>query len=456
MEGRDPIELLDGRSIDTRFRLDRFVARGGYGAVYRGSHNALDCPVAVKVLAVPEELREAERERFFEAFEREARIVATLRHPSIVRVLDFGVTDLAGIAHPFIVLEWIDGETLEAHLRAGQGRARAPHEVMGLLRPVLDAVAAAHEVGVAHRDLKPANVMVSVARRGEAPVKVLDFGVAKVFSLDEDAPDWTERTTDPHASFSLSHAAPEQVARLRTGPWTDVHALALLLVEALVGERAYVGRTAIELYAGISAPQRPTPSRFSVEVGPWESVLARALALTPGDRYGNAAALLAALDASLDEAQRAWEQGPAPTPSRAPPVEPAPTLPASPEVESLRREIDRAPPRVRGVLATVFLAIGALAFLTWRWRTAAVPASLVTTVRSPPTPSSPTPSPIARVSPTPSPSTQAPVVVPVPASPVVPTARIAAAPPSKATPRATTRARRLTRDGGADDDFVID
>ncbi len=452
MESPDPIERLDGTAIDARFRLTTFVARGGYGAVYRGSHNALDCPVAVKVLAVPAALREAERERFFEAFEREARIVATLRHPSIVRVLDFGVTDIAGVAHPFIVLEWLDGETLEARLRADEGRPRAPREAMALLRPVIDAIAAAHEAGVAHRDLKPANVMVSAARRGDASVKVLDFGVAKVFSPDEDAPDWTERTTDPHSPFSLSHAAPEQVAKLRTGPWTDVHALALLLVEALVGQRAYAGRTAIELYASISTPHRPTPSRFSVEVGPWEPVLARALSITPGDRHANAAALLADLDASLDDAQRAWEEGRAPrTPSAPPPAEPAVTSPASPTAPS-REPAGRTTYARRGALAVAVLAaLGAHAVAAVRGRASAPPAPAA----APAAPAAPprAADPPAPTSPAAPPPERAP---PAAAPPVAPVGGAAAAQPARRPPRAAPRARPRARDGGADEDFVIE
>lgn len=90
------------------------------------------------------------------------------------------------------------------------------------------------------------------------------------------APTATSFTGDERASF-CSHAAPEQVGRLRTGPWTDAHALALLLVEVLVGQRAYRGETSIDLYARITARERPTPRTFDVEVGPWEAVLERAL-----------------------------------------------------------------------------------------------------------------------------------------------------------------------------------
>jgi serine/threonine protein kinase len=304
----DPIEQLQDTCLADRFDLEAFVARGGYGVVYRGTHRALGCPVAVKVLAVPEVYQGSARERFVEAFEKEARTVAALRASAIVRVLDFGVATVGDLPYPYMVLEWLDGATLEATLRERPGR-RSPREALGLLRPVFDAIATAHEAGVAHRDIKPANVMVGHPRRGEVTTKVLDFGVAKVMRRDESAGAGVTRTSDELSSFSLSHAAPEQIGGLRTGPWTDVHALALLLVEVLAGERALRGADSVALFASITARERPTPGAFSIDVGPWEPVLARALALSPADRHPDAAALLAELDAGLDAAQRAWEVG---------------------------------------------------------------------------------------------------------------------------------------------------
>ncbi len=310
----DAIERLSGTTLDGRFTLDAFVARGGYGAVYRGTHLALRRTVAVKVLAVPEVYEGAARARFVEAFEAEALTVAGLHHPAIVRVHDVGVTTVEGRAYPYTVLEWIEGATLDATLRSPEAGPRSPREVLALLRPVFEAIASAHEAGVVHRDLKPANVMVAPTLHGEVSTRVLDFGLAKAFAPEERGTNGNSFTGDEGASFSLSHAAPEQVGRLRTGPWTDVHALALLLVEVLVGQRAYRGETSIDLYARITARERPTPRTFDVEVGPWEAVLDRALALMAKERHRDAAALLADLEANLDGAQRAWHASRAPTP----------------------------------------------------------------------------------------------------------------------------------------------
>ncbi len=152
---------------------------------------------------------------------------------------------------------------------------------------MLDAIASAHERGVAHRDLKPTNIMVVPSPKGDASLRVLDFGIAKAM-LPDDAPctGQTETQSDLSA-FSLPYAAPEQVGRMRTGPWTDVHALGLLLVEALTGRAPYAGDDSFALYAAIMSPERPhARSRLGVPAGPWEPILARALALHPRERFG--------------------------------------------------------------------------------------------------------------------------------------------------------------------------
>ncbi len=374
-----PSANLCGRTLDGKYALERFVAKGGYGAVYKGTHLALDCPVAVKVLVTPERYQGPMRARFLANFRQEARTIAALRHPAIVRVYDSGATD---DGEAYMVMEWLDGVTLEDDLRH-HARGRSPREALDLLRPVFDAIAYAHEAGVAHRDLKPANVMVTPARRGEAPARVLDFGVARVMDPDEEAGTGFTRTSSEWSSFSLSHAAPEQVGRTRTGAWTDVHALALLLIEVLTGARAYQGETSVDLYAAITARTRPTPGTVNLDVGLWEPTLSRALALTPSERHRDAGALLAELDATLDDAQRAWERREdALRPSRAP----ASVTPLTPPVAPSRVSV--APPVPAPVTARRLwpVALAALAALAIGAYTRRVPAPSHAAPRASPAP----------------------------------------------------------------------
>ncbi len=294
---------LVGYQLDGKYNIEAVVARGGYGVVYRARHAVLQTPFAVKVLRVPDDISKATRARFLDQFVEEARIVAQLSHPSIVRVTDFGVSMMHDNSQaPWMVLEWIEGQTLAANLLARRGAGgRTPRECLTILRPVIDALASAHEAGIAHRDIKPGNVMLPSERvtsklRGQTrtgqqtPIsRVLDFGIAKIMNEGDDGPaTGLTKTHSAAPAFSPRYASPEQVSGTRTGPWTDVHALGLILTEMLTDLSAYPTTDKMELHVRVMSPVRPTPAHFGVDVGPWEAVLARAMALRPSDRYADA------------------------------------------------------------------------------------------------------------------------------------------------------------------------
>jgi serine/threonine protein kinase len=295
---------VGGTVLERKYRVDEPVAEGGFGIVYAGHHLGLDVPIAIKLLK-PDDAADDWSERLAPFFD-EARLIAKLRHPSIVAVLDTGTTHIAalGIDVPWLVLEWIDGETLRQDLgrrRARGARGRSPAECMQLLRPVLEAIAVAHEAGIVHRDLKPNNVMLANDGKGGTVARVLDFGVAKVMRREEGqgAPSGDTATQSRASAFTAESAAPEQLSGTRTGPWTDVFALALMLVELLTDRSPWEAGDANEHYRAVFAPERPTPSRLGVDVGAWEPVLARALAVRPADRQKDARTLVAELDEGL-------------------------------------------------------------------------------------------------------------------------------------------------------------
>jgi len=379
----DPFGLM-GACLDGKYEIEAMVAEGGFGAVYRGRHLTLEKPIALKVLKSPPDATEKARAAFVEGFALEAKTIARLEHPAIVKVLDFGVSQLvAGAPAPWMVLEWLTGETLGHELDRRRGTpGRSPVDCLALLHPVLEAVAYAHAQGIAHRDIKPANIMLpppsasaqggpsdsrprpptgSFGRRGELGARLLDFGIAKIMRADEGEASGHTHTQSSMVAFSLPYAAPEQVSGTRTGPWTDVHALALVLVEMLVHQKPYIAKDPQELYMAILSPIRPTPARFGLDVGPWEAVLARALAPRPADRYQSAGDLLDALAAEVPSASKPLSGAapPARTDAWAPPT----TGPAAPP-ETLRgAEVSppRAEPRRRGLLlAGAALGVAAL------------------------------------------------------------------------------------------------
>jgi serine/threonine-protein kinase len=306
-QGLHPFALA-GALLDGKYRVDRVVAEGGFGVVYAGHHTVLDVPIAIKVLK-PTTGDAAEQG---ERFSREAQTIAKLKHPCIVQVLDAGVcrpaVDASSSTAPlaWMVLEWLNGQTLKANLVERRGRGgRAPLEAMALLRPVLDAVAYAHSKQVVHRDLKPSNIMLSPGD-GRTVVRVLDFGVAKVTDHEPISDGEHTRTRGAAHAFSRSYAAPEQLAGGRTGPWTDIHALGLLLTELLTDRPPYGSLDPTELYELVFNAERPSPAQSGVDVGPWQAIIERAVSLKPSRRFASVSAFAVALEQTLDAAMLAF------------------------------------------------------------------------------------------------------------------------------------------------------
>jgi serine/threonine protein kinase len=289
---------LESTTFDDRFRVDRFIAEGGFAVVYKAFQVALDRWVALKVLKSPRAGDEAARRDFRDKFANEAKTIAKLRHPHIVDVYDFSVATLAsGDAAPWMALEWLDGQTLARQLRrrrdAGE-RGLEPPAAVELLRPAVEALAHAHANGIVHRDVKPANIMV--LDRPGGGLKVLDFGIAKIVAADE-FPSSGHTRTESVPAFSPAYAAPEQVAFSRTGPWTDVHALGLVLSELMTDQAPFDDDADAHVFEQVMARERPTPAAKGRDAGAFEPIIAKALALSPRDRWKNAGELLSALDA---------------------------------------------------------------------------------------------------------------------------------------------------------------
>ncbi|MEO7729546.1 MAG: bifunctional serine/threonine-protein kinase/ABC transporter substrate-binding protein, partial [Kofleriaceae bacterium] len=298
---RDPLGWV-GTLLERKYRVDARVAEGGFGVVYRGQHIGLARPLAIKFLKQVADASADEWTELVAQFLEEARLIAKLCHPAVVNVIDAGVTatDANPEGVPWIAMEWLRGETLAEELagrRARGDRERSRAEVFELLRPVVEAMAEAHEAGIVHRDLNPNNVML-VPGNPAVSARILDFGVAKIMKAEPPTASSRTATGTAVRACSLAYAAPEQLSGARTGPWTDVHALGLLCTELLCGRRAIAQDDVDAYYCAAFDPMRPTPAGQGVDAGDWEPILARALALHPHDRYASARELLVALDTS--------------------------------------------------------------------------------------------------------------------------------------------------------------
>jgi serine/threonine protein kinase len=306
-----PVDLFElaGTTLDGKYRIDRLVAEGGFGFVYAAHHLTLDVPLALKVLKPNRAQSDELRADVVAGFIAEARTTARLSHPNIARAFDTGVMPSTTYPEglPWIALEWLDGRTLENELSKRRGTGgRSPKQTLQILGPVMDAIDHAHRHGVAHRDLKPSNVML-LDERGRVVPKVLDFGIAKISEAPISPSSGQTATKSALITFSPGYAAPEQVSMTRTGPWTDVHALALLATELLSDQQVYGWSETKPILAEILASERPTPARRGLDVGPWESILRRALSLNPAERQATAGALLDELSAAADAAEQHWQ-----------------------------------------------------------------------------------------------------------------------------------------------------
>lgn len=305
---------LVGTVVDGRYRVDEVVGEGGFGVVYRGWHERLHSAIAIKCLKLPPDFTQEERKLFLANFRNEARLLNDLspRDPAIVRVYDFGETQNAeGARIPYLVLEWLVGRDLSSVLaeRIEQGHGPfSEREAIAFLSPAIAAVAVAHAAAspVAHRDLNPRNLFLA-----GSSLKVLDFGIAKVMQQSETATRMQTHTKSSLQSFSPDYGAPEQFATKQfgaTGPWTDVHALGLILVELVTGKVALEGDNLYAWLISATSEQRPTPRLRAPGVGvsnAFEAVCQKALALRSVDRYRSAGELLSALEAVVNEQSRA-------------------------------------------------------------------------------------------------------------------------------------------------------
>jgi eukaryotic-like serine/threonine-protein kinase len=298
---QDPLALV-GVLVSGKYRVERFVAEGGFSYLYRAEHAVWKQPVLLKFLKLHPNMEPARSQQLIQEFLREGALLRELsaRSASIIQAYDVEsfVTRLGEL--PFLVLEWLDGAPLDQHLAQDRAIGRPPNtleEALHLLEPIALALEVVHGRGIAHCDIKPGNIFIVGDPYGpDAIIKLLDFGIAKMMSQEGGS-----------ASFTPHYGAPEQFDRSygETGPWTDVFALALVLVEMLAGRRAIEGAdVSAAAFSSMNPSIRPTPAQLGAPIGKSvEAVFQRALAVAPQQRYPNAAAFWTELKIASAEVQ---------------------------------------------------------------------------------------------------------------------------------------------------------
>ena len=283
----DPTDLdtLPEGSALGGYRIVREIGRGGMGVVYLATDN-LGRNVAIKtlppILAADGQLRERLR--------REALAASKIDHPAVATVLVFDEID----EHLVIVSEFVQGETLRAHVSRG---AMEPTLASSVAVGIAGALAAAHQAGVIHRDLKPENVIITPAGR----VKVVDFGIAHI-----EAPEPSRLTVPGMKLGTPAYMAPEQLAGETVTARADIYSFGVVFSEMLTGRHPLtVGRVPppVRFNAGRPEPPGTIPPRFA-------AIIERCVKLDPNERYASGGELLTALAVDSNAAESGAPGGP--------------------------------------------------------------------------------------------------------------------------------------------------
>ncbi|CAN5157512.1 Stk1 family PASTA domain-containing Ser/Thr kinase [soil metagenome] len=267
--GDEPIRL------GGRYEIGGLLGRGGMADVRVGRDLRLGRTVAVKLLRADL----ASDPTFHERFRREAQAAASLNHPSIVAVYDTGESPgVDGQAVPYIVMEYVEGQTLRDVLR--DGRKILPERALDVTADILSALGYSHRAGIVHRDIKPANVMLSQ----EGKVKVMDFGIARAIADSS-----TAMTQTAAVIGTAQYLSPEQARGETVDARSDIYSTGCVLYELLTGRPPFVGDSPVSVaYQHVREEARP-PSQLNPDVSASvDAVVAKALAKRTEDRYQSA------------------------------------------------------------------------------------------------------------------------------------------------------------------------
>ena len=303
--------LTEGQRILDRYLVGKLLGEGAMGQVFRGTHEHLDMAVAIKVLG------HVQSEELAARFTREARLMAKVRHPNVVSILDFGHLPWG---HPCIIMELLQGVPLNEVL-SGRGPLPWP-EAMGIVTGILAGLDALHREKILHRDLKPSNIVVSPGP--PMTPKLIDFGIARDFEGQG------ARLTKTGAIVgSPAYMAPEQVLAAPLDTRTDLYAAGIVFYEVMTGEIPFGGDGMAAMLRRLRdpVPIPRAPSGLPPIPEPLAKALVSVLVPEPEKRPSTAAAYAAVIRKGLTDARMA---GPIPHRTPAPPPAARPTGATSP------------------------------------------------------------------------------------------------------------------------------
>jgi len=282
--GQSPHTFQPGEVVAGRYRVIRFIARGGSGEVYEVEDFELRARVALKTLR-PEL---ADDDLLLARFRREINLSRRITHANVCRIFDLGFHPSPRGRVTFLTMELLAGESLRCRIQRA-GPLKAP-EALPIVAQMAEGLSAAHAYGVVHRDFKSDNVMLVPASANGGPrVVVTDFGMAQ-------SAEPSGLTTSTGLKGTPAYMAPEQVSSGNVGPAADVYALGVVMYEMMTGELPFRGGTAMEVAVRRLTTQPQSPRRVAPDLDPhWERAILRCLEREPEKRYPAAGDVAAAL-----------------------------------------------------------------------------------------------------------------------------------------------------------------
>ena len=265
-------------TIIGKYKLLRLIGEGGMASVYEAEHEILATRVAVKVLNPILSVNSQIRERFT----NEAKMMASLNHPNIIKVIDFDEQP-----HQLsIVLELLEGEDLDVKIK--KNVPLSDNEINNIFSQTLSAFEYAHSKGIVHRDIKPGNIMITES----GAIKVMDFGIAR--ATDDIG---ATMTSTWNVIGTAQYLSPEQATGELADGRSDLYSLGCLMYELLTGQPPFTGDTPVSIaYQHVSSPLTPASQIKAGLDTNLDRMLAVVLAKNPGSRYQNAGAMLADLE----------------------------------------------------------------------------------------------------------------------------------------------------------------